>query len=186
MAKKNLSILIPLLALLTFRTEALVVPHGKAFAMAEKAYRTKNLSLMNAALATVSPDEVNEPTKLSKKLQMVSQIRQEGGLFAFNTKFGALNPYAIWYGVTSIVLGLFWFVALIGCELLYKVSSGKVDKLKRLPTFFSQMWGESLIKVAMVQPEIVGKDILERFYKMYVRFSNLGCGELEMLQLFEK
>ncbi len=158
-AMSKSSILLSLLFLLAISADALVLPN-RAVARASCAPRGKP-RFMNDALVGAAPDDV----KSSKKMQLASQIRKEGGLFAFNTKFGALNPYALWYGVTSIVLGLFWFVALIGCELLYKVTNGKVDKLKRLPTFFSQIWGETLIKVARVQPEVVGRDALKTFFE---------------------
>jgi hypothetical protein len=157
-------VLLPLVCLLAvaLSAEALVVPNHAAVVSSNRSSRSHSRLCMNSALAAESsPDDI----VATKKLQLKSQIRKEGGLFAFNTKFGALNPYAVWYGVTSIVLGLFWFVALIGCELLYKVTNGKADKLKRLPAFFSQIWGESLLKVAHVTPEMVGQDQLKTFFE---------------------
>ena len=164
MAGKSSSILLLLLCSLSLSAQALVVPNGvRASKVSAWAGRRQGIfmSATNASLelATAPDSESN------KKVQLSSQIRKEGGLFAFNTKYGALNPYALYYGVTSVFLGLFWFVALLGCELLYTVTNGKVDKLKRLPSFFSQIWGEALMKVALVQPEVVGKDILDKFFE---------------------
>lgn len=148
-------VLLPLVCLLavTLSADAFVLPNNAAVTVVSSnrsSRRHFQLFVTSALAPNSSPDDI----VATKKLQLKSQIRKEGGLFAFNTKFGALNPYAVWYGVTSIALGLFWFVALIGCELLYKVTNGRVDKLKRLPAFFSQIWGESLLKVALVTPEM--------------------------------
>lgn len=159
-------VLLPLVCLLavTLSADAFVLPNNAAVTVVSSnrsSRRHFQLFVTSALAPNSSPDDI----VATKKLQLKSQIRKEGGLFAFNTKFGALNPYAVWYGVTSIALGLFWFVALIGCELLYKVTNGRVDKLKRLPAFFSQIWGESLLKVALVTPEMVGKDKLKTFYE---------------------
>lgn len=87
------------------------------------------------------------------------------GFLGFKTKYGYLNPYAIYYGVTSILLGIPWFIALNFCQLLYKISGNKLDKLKRLPTFFSQVWGVTLMRLTRSYPDVVGLDILDKFYK---------------------
>ena len=87
------------------------------------------------------------------------------GFFTFKTKYGKLNPYAIFYGLTSILLGLPWFVALTFCQILYKVTGGKVDKMRRLPIFFSHVWGVVLMKLTRSSPEVVGQEILNKFYK---------------------
>merc|ERR1712207_11752 len=57
-----------------------------------------------------------------------SQLREEGGRFAFNTPYGALNPYAIYYGLTAIFLGLFWYAAIQLLRLSYWISGGRFDK----------------------------------------------------------
>jgi hypothetical protein len=78
---------------------------------------------------TAVPAEVVETTsQLTKKEMLQKQALKEGGLFTFNTKYGALNPYAIYYGVTSIFLGLFWFVALTACEFFYFITRVRFDK----------------------------------------------------------
>ena len=68
---------------------------------------------------------------LPRKEQLKQQALKEGGFLTFNTKFGALNPFAIYYGLTSIFLGLFWFAALTGCQLLYFLSRGRIDRMVR-------------------------------------------------------
>ena len=67
----------------------------------------------------------------TKKDQIWEKARSEGGLFTFNTKYGALNPYAIYYGLTSIFLGLFWYAALTGIQFLYFITGGRIDKRVR-------------------------------------------------------
>lgn len=86
----------------------------------------------------------------------------DGGFLAFKTKYGYLNPFAIYYGVTSILLGIPWFIALNLCQLLYAITGNRADKFKRLPTFFSQLWGETLMKLTRSTPVIEGKEILQK------------------------
>ena len=87
------------------------------------------------------------------------------GFLGFKTKYGYLNPYAIYYGATSILLGIPWFIALNFCQLLYKITGNKLDKLRRLPIFFSQVWGVALMRLTGSNPKVVGRDILNKFYK---------------------
>ena len=81
-----------------------------------------------AATTTETVAPVETSTKMTTKEQLRQQALKEGGLFTFNTKYGALNPYAIFYGVTSIFLGIFWFAALTAIQFLYFVTGGRVDK----------------------------------------------------------
>eukprot|EP00560_Eucampia_antarctica_P003765 CAMPEP_0197832828 /NCGR_PEP_ID=MMETSP1437-20131217/16400_1 /TAXON_ID=49252 ORGANISM="Eucampia antarctica, Strain CCMP1452" /NCGR_SAMPLE_ID=MMETSP1437 /ASSEMBLY_ACC=CAM_ASM_001096 /LENGTH=338 /DNA_ID=CAMNT_0043436433 /DNA_START=44 /DNA_END=1060 /DNA_ORIENTATION=+ len=106
-----------------------------------------------------STTSVDERDSLKKK------IKAEGGKLAFNCKYGALNPYAIYYGVTAILLGLPWFLELMLTNLLYIITRGKVDSFKRLPVFFSQMWGVLLMFFSQSFPKIIGKEKLNEFYK---------------------
>ena len=87
------------------------------------------------------------------------------GLFSFKTKYGYLNPYAIYYGVVAILLGIPWFIALNVCQVLYKLSGNKLDKFRFLPIFFSQLWGIALLRLTRSYPEVEGKEILEKYYK---------------------
>jgi len=86
-------------------------------------------------------------------------------MFTFKTKYGYLNPFAIYYGVTSILLGLPWFVVLTMCQILYKVTNGRWDKMKAVPIFFSTMWGNLLLRFTRSYPVIENKDILDKFFK---------------------
>jgi hypothetical protein len=42
-----------------------------------------------------SSHAATDGTTTTKQQRRIAQIRKEGGIFAFNTKFGALNPFAI-------------------------------------------------------------------------------------------
>ncbi len=88
-----------------------------------------------------------------------------GGFLSFKTKYGKLNPFAIYYGITSILLGIPWFVALNICQLVYKLTGYKFDKLRRLPIFFSHVWGTVLMRLTRSFPTIEGKDILDKYFK---------------------
>lgn len=112
-------------------------------------YTNNNSQLASAAIGD-APNN-SDPDKL--------------GIFSFKTKYGCLNPFAIWYGSIAILLGLPWFGALCLCQLLNKVSNGKLDKMKRLPIFFSQIWGTLLLRMTRSHPKVEGTEILKKFYK---------------------
>lgn len=85
----------------------------------------------SSVLRSTVPADVgdNAAVSVTKKEALKAKALREGGPLTFNTKFGALNPFAIYYGVTSILLGFIWFAALSGCELLYFLSRGKIDRM---------------------------------------------------------
>lgn len=119
------------------------------------------------AIATTSSGDgsVEGLTAEEKKKQQRKLIRQEGGLFAFNTKYGALNPFAIYYGLVAIFLGIPWFFALTFCQLFYFVTRGKVDQQRRMPVFITHIWGTLLMRLTGCYPKMVNKEILKQFYK---------------------
>lgn len=85
-----------------------------------------------ASAAAATPDGDSSSKQLTpaeaKKEGRKKQVKKEGGPFAFNTAYGALNPFAIYYGLTAIALGLPWLVALTFCQVLYTVTGNRVDK----------------------------------------------------------
>jgi hypothetical protein len=94
--------------------------------------KSRSLSILNSVAVPVPDDAgLKSPVELpadATKEELKQQALKEGGLFTFTTRYGALNPYAIFYGVTSIFLGLFWYAALTVIQLLYTVTGGRVDK----------------------------------------------------------
>jgi len=89
---------------------------------------------------------------------------KDGGILSFQTKYGRLNPYAIYYGTVAILLGLPWFVGLVLCQLFYKFTSERWDVNKRMPHFISHLWGMSLLRLSRSYPKVEGKQILTEFF----------------------
>lgn len=84
---------------------------------------------------------------------------------AFKTKFGALNHYAIYYGLLAIFLGVPWFIALKSYQLLQILTRNRFDRLRRIPSFLNHVWGVTLMRLTRSYPVIVNEDILKDFYK---------------------
>ena len=120
----------------------------------------------------------NTKIQNTKQQQKLDYIRTEGGRFSFNTKYGALNPFAIYYGVTSILLGLPWFIALTCYQFLQFITLGRFDRLRRIPVHLNQLWGESLLVLTRCFPEMIHRDILQNFYKEYVLFLLFSLGSV--------
>lgn len=96
----------------------------------QTAYVNPFSSTLLSIATTASGDEAEvttSPSAAAMKLERKQLVRQEGGRFAFDTKFGALNPFAIYYGLVAIILGIPWTVTLTFCKLLYFVTRGKID-----------------------------------------------------------
>ena len=72
-------------------------------------------------------DKVVDEKELKKKEDW-KRIRKEGGFLTFNTPIGALNPFAIYYGLTSILLGIPWFISLKIYQLLQFITRERFDK----------------------------------------------------------
>lgn len=87
------------------------------------------------------------------------------GLFTFKSKYGYLNPFAIYYGFISIFFGIPWFFAITACQIFYKLTNNKIDKFRRIPVFFSTIWGHFLLSFTGCYPEVQNPEILEKFFK---------------------
>jgi hypothetical protein len=74
---------------------------------------------------------VTSSTTTDKQKKTYQELRAEGGPLTFNTPFGALNPFAIYYGVNSILLGIPWFFSCKLCQLLYFLTGNRFDKKVR-------------------------------------------------------
>lgn len=106
-----------------------------------------------AATAVLSPQEGS------------SSNSGKGGFLSFKTKFGYLNPFAIYYGLTAIVWALPWFTALTMCQFMYKITNNKWDKMRRVPIFCGHIWINIVLRLTNSMPEIEGLDILKKFDK---------------------
>jgi hypothetical protein len=58
-----------------------------------------------------------------------------------------------------------WFAALTMYQLFQFVTFGRFDKLRRVPIFLNQLWGETLMLLTRCYPVMESRDILKRFYK---------------------
>jgi hypothetical protein len=103
-----------------------------------------------------------------KKKELWAVTRKEGGFGTFNTKFGALNPYACYYGITSILLGIPWFCAMCMCQFFYAITGNRIDRNRWLPIRITQIWGTTLLTLTRNWPKLENRDILLKFYKEYV------------------
>lgn len=99
-----------------------------------------------------------------KKEELKKQIRQEGGLFAFNTKYGALNPFAIYYGLVAIFFGIPWFLALTFTQFLYLITGNRFDRQRRIPVHINQVWGTILMVLTRCYPKMENRDILKKHF----------------------
>lgn len=110
-----------------FSASPLFSSHARLSSETAKPFSSSYSSL---AIATASSGD--ESVELSsaekKKIERRALVRQEGGIFAFDTKYGALNPFAIYYGLVAVFLGIPWFFALTFCQLFYFVTGNRIDK----------------------------------------------------------
>lgn len=128
-------------------------------------------SATSASAKTGETDAADVPSTISlvqsdsKKQALRKQIREEGGRFAFNTKYGALNPFAIYYGFVAIALGIPWYCALSLYQVFDWVTRGKLDPQRRIPIFITQVWGTTLLHLTRCYPKMENGDILKKFYQ---------------------
>ena len=115
----------------------------------------------DAAADVPSASIKEDPMKQSLR----KQIREEGGRWAFYTKFGALNPFAIYYGFVAIGLGIPWFVALSLYQVFAWVTRGKLDKQRVIPVLITQMWGTTLLRLTRCYPQMENTELLQAFYR---------------------
>lgn len=146
---------------------------GGAERVYELALRIPGSALSLAASAAMNPADdggsssvvSDEETALTKKQKRKEQIKSDGGFFAFDTKYGALNPYGILYGLTSIFLGIVWWVALTVCDIMHKITGGRVDRRRRVPITCSHIWGTLLLLLTGNMPKIENGDVIKNFHK---------------------
>jgi hypothetical protein len=105
------------------------------------------------------------PVDVQRKKERKQLIRQEGGRFAFDTPFGALNPFAIYYGLTAIVLGIPWFLALSAYQFFAFITRGKLDRQRFIPILISHIWGTTLMRLTRCNPKFQNRHLLTQFYK---------------------
>lgn len=121
--------------------------------------------LFSASASAPSTSGENElSVKEQKQEARRQQIRQEGGRFAFNTKYGALNPFAIYYGLVAIGLGIPWFIALSLYQVFSWVTRGKFDRQRFVPILINHIWGTLLMRLTRCYPKMENTEALKKFY----------------------
>ena len=88
---------------------------------------TSSALFVSASAASTSGEGSPSPATTSKKKDWAT-LRKEGGPLTFNTPIGALNPFAIYYGLMSLFLGVPWFIALKLLQCMYFITGGRFDK----------------------------------------------------------
>jgi hypothetical protein len=137
-----------------------------AASLVRPAPQLKKTHFLATALTAPEGDAFEELSLAEqKKEEKWALIRKEGGRFTFDTKFGALNPYAIYYGLTSISLGIPWFCAMCMCQFFYAITGNRIDKNRWLPIRITQIWGTTLLTLTRNWPKLENRDILLNFYK---------------------
>ena len=91
-----------------------------------------SLSLRVASSSSAQDQPASTDDKQAKKKDELQKLRAHGGPLTFNTPIGALNPFAIYYGLMSLFLGIPWFIALKSCQFLYWITGGRFDQKVRL------------------------------------------------------
>jgi hypothetical protein len=94
----------------------------------------------------------------------VSKVHKKDAL-TVNTKYGRLNLYGVYYITVLVLLGLPWYLSLTACQVFYKLTGDRFDRMRKLPMFLSQCWGEASMLLTGTRPAVEGKDKLEKFHK---------------------
>jgi hypothetical protein len=105
--------------------EAVVVESTSSTAPAESSSNgeTTDKEIPPAAAS----DSVIKTATSSKKKKTIQELRAEGGPFTVNTPIGALNPFALYYGLTSVFLGIPWFLGCQLCRFMSWITGGRFD-----------------------------------------------------------
>eukprot|EP00429_Kryptoperidinium_foliaceum_P026601 CAMPEP_0176153418 /NCGR_PEP_ID=MMETSP0120_2-20121206/78372_1 /TAXON_ID=160619 /ORGANISM="Kryptoperidinium foliaceum, Strain CCMP 1326" /LENGTH=338 /DNA_ID=CAMNT_0017490477 /DNA_START=129 /DNA_END=1145 /DNA_ORIENTATION=- len=149
-----------LLHLFATASTAFVLPQSRTVP-STRSTTTQTLPSPLSATLSVGSGDAPAPRKTKKTWK---ELRKEGGPLTINTPIGALNPFALYYGFVSLLLGLPWLISLKACQLMYWITRGKFDPKRRLPVFFSHVWGVAVLKLTRSYPEWEGLDKLKKFY----------------------
>jgi hypothetical protein len=144
--------------------DALSTHQQRLSVSAEQTFHTRQSPLLSAA--AVGSDDVSSSS--SVKESKWDRVRREGGMFSIHTKYGGLNPFGLWYGVVAVTLGIPWYIAMTICQIFYKITGERFDRVRRIPIFITQIWGTLLLRLTHCYPKMEGLDILRKFYKEYV------------------
>jgi hypothetical protein len=117
-----------------------------------------------ASIVAQEAEETKGKDKIDEKKELLQKIRAVGGPTSFLTKFGAMNMFGVYWLLLSSSLGLVWFSLLQICRLFYWFSGDRLDRNKRIPIFFSHVWGTLLLRLSHSYPQIENRDLLKDIY----------------------
>jgi hypothetical protein len=80
-----------------------------------------------SSATTLLATTANGDAELKKPKKTYQELRAEGGPFTFNTPIGALNPYAIYYFVVSVGLGIPWVIFCKAWQIVHHLSGRRFD-----------------------------------------------------------
>jgi hypothetical protein len=165
----------------SFRRTASPLPVPKTLLMSSTAYSTALDGLDESSISNARDSAQTTPlrngkagtdqrdtrsaTNRQEKDILRKAVRAEGGPFVIYTKFGAMNPYGIYYGLVSILLGIPWFLALTMYQLFTVASRGRFDRQRQIPVALNHLWGVTLMTLTGAWPKYQGLDILKTFYQ---------------------
>jgi hypothetical protein len=127
-------------------------------------YLSDNTQSENNVSVDIQETSGKDKDEVQEKEERLKKIRAVGGPLSFNTKYGAINPFGVYWLLLSSSLGLVWFTLLQICRLFYWVTGNRLDKNKRIPIFFSHVWGTLLLRLSHSYPQIENREILNDLY----------------------
>jgi len=119
-------------------------------------------SSTTSLFSQVTTEELDKSYEKKAKEDRRAMIKSQGGKFAFDTKYGALNPYAIYSGTAASLLGLVWYIEMMLCRLFYFITRNKIDSKRYIPMLFSLAWGRMVMVVTGLFPEVENRKALKK------------------------
>jgi len=122
-------------------------------------HHTLSTSLNAAASAAAiyhSPDESDDAE---------TKPFNPGPYYEFGSSGLKLNWFGAIYGTVAITLGIIWYASLCACQLMYLITRGKVDKYRRVPIAFSQIWATTLMNLMGCTPKVTGMENIKKVFK---------------------
>jgi len=141
-----------------------------AFGSATIGSGKSSVMTLTTSLSAAGDDKATESSKsaeptLKKKKKTWKELRQEGGLLTINTPIGALNPFAVYYFIVSVGLGLPWLFFLKLTQIFYWITRYRFDTKRRIPIFVSHCWGMTLMRLTRCYPKIRNRELVNNYFK---------------------
>jgi len=119
----------------------------------------------NSPASLVETHDVDVEMQKKKRRDEMEKLRKEGGVFSFRTPLGALNLYGIYYTLTAVLIGFYWYTATTLWRFVHFLSRKKFDSKHFIPVLISHSWGRLTMKLTFQEPKFENCNILKEFYK---------------------